>query len=196
MQNHVSKGAKDKKLLMRVFEAVKEAEAKKAAKTHGQRALTVKQRINSKTFLVSAGGTADYWFLALEPKDLNNRDRFRVDAVLTDRTKTFRNENGEDVKVRVLQEVKSDPLPTLTKEEFVKRLKAGETWTLVEFAEAKCQKCGGDGRVGELEHAGGPLLRFGAEDRLRIVEPGVEDAGEDEEHHPRTHGGDDEEERQ
>ena len=88
---------------------------------------------------MSAGGNDEYWFVALKPKDLRNRDRFRTDAVLIDETRTFRTEKGETVSYRVMKEVASEPLPTLTRDEFVKRLKTGETWTLIDFAEQKCR---------------------------------------------------------
>lgn len=143
----VSLGAKNKALLLRVFDAVRKVEEKKNA--GGERSLEVRHRINSTEFLVNAGGTTDYWFMALEPMDLDNRDRFRTDAELTGKTKEFRTESGETVTVRVLKEVKSEPKPAFTKDEFVERLKAGETWSLMDFEERKCLACNGKGMIGE-----------------------------------------------
>ena len=145
----VSQGAKNKALLLRVFNAVRKAEDKK--NVGGERALEVRQRINSTEFLVNAGGATDYWFIALKPRDLDNRDRFRTDAELTGKTKSFRTESGGTITVRVMKEVKSKPLPAFTKDQFVLRLKAGETWNLTDFEEQKCQACNGKGMIGELE---------------------------------------------
>jgi hypothetical protein len=148
----VSQGAKNKALLLRVFDAVRKAEAKK--NPGGARVLEVRQRISSTEFLVNAGGATDYWFIALKPKDLNNRDRLKTDAEFTGNTKSFRTESGETITVRVMKEVKSKPVPAFTKDEFVQRLKAGETWNLTDFEERKCQACNGKGMIGapaELE---------------------------------------------
>lgn len=142
---HVSGGGSDKALLMRVFGAVKKLEEAKRA--GGARTYTVRQRISPIEFLVNSGGEKDYWFIALEGQKWDNRDQIRADTELTDATKTFRDENGETITVRVLKQVKSKPPPEFTKEEFVQRLKDGKTWVLTGFEERKCEQCGGDGRV-------------------------------------------------
>jgi hypothetical protein len=142
---HVSGGGGDKALLMRVFGAVKKME--EAKQTGGSRSYTVRQRISPTEFLVNSGGEKEYWFIALEAQDWDNRDQIRADTELTEATRTFLNESGETVKVRVLKQVKSKPPPEFTKEEFVRRLKDGGTWVLVGFEKRKCEHCGGDGRV-------------------------------------------------
>lgn len=142
---HVSGGGSDKALLMRVFGAVKKMEEAKHA--GGSRRMTVRQRISPTEFLVNMGGHLEYWFIALEGQDWDNRDEIRADYERTEATRTFRNESGETVKVRVLKQVKSKPPPEFTKEEFVRRLKDGKSWVLVDFEKRKCEHCGGDGRV-------------------------------------------------
>jgi hypothetical protein len=142
---HVSGGGANKALLMRVFGAVKKIEEAKQA--GGARTYTVRQRISPIEFLVNSGGEKDYWFIALEGQKWDNRDQIRADTELTDATKTFLNESGETITVRVLKQVKSKPPPEFTKEEFVQRLKDGKTWILQGFEERKCEDCGGDGRV-------------------------------------------------
>lgn len=141
----VSQGASNKALLMRVFAAVQKLEAQKHA--GGSRTLEVRQRMSSTSFVVNAGGNTDYWLIPLEPQDWDNRDRIKVDAEFTGKTKTFRDESGQDVTFRVMKQVKSKPAPEFTKEEFVRRLKDDETWTLVDFEQRKCKTCGGDGMI-------------------------------------------------
>jgi len=145
----VSTAAKNKALLLRVFEAVRKLEEEKRGQ--GKRTLEVRHRVSSTEFLVNAGGATDFWFMALAPKDLDNRDRFRTDAIITEDTKSFRDESGKTITVRVLKEVPPKPVEAFTKDEFVRRLKDGETWTLVEFEERKCKICGGDGMIEKPE---------------------------------------------
>lgn len=142
---HVSGGGDNKALLMRVFAAVKKIEEGKRA--GGSRTYTVRQRISATQFLVNSGGEKDYWFIALEGQKWDSRDRIQVDSELTDATKTFLDENGQTITVRVMKQVKSKPPPEFTKEEFVERLKEGKTWVLERFDKRKCELCGGDGRV-------------------------------------------------
>lgn len=146
----VSQGGRNKALLMRVFDAIKKGEDEKKT-SKDQRALQVRRRISSKTFLVNAGGVTDFWFIALEPRDWTDHDKFKANAVLTEGTKTFKFEGEESKTVRVLKEVAGKPVPLFTKDEFVRRLKEGETWDLREFETQKCETCGGDGFTGEEE---------------------------------------------
>lgn len=142
---HVSAGARNKPLLMKVFAAVQKLEAEKHA--GGSRTLEVRQRMSSTSFVVNAGGSSDYWLIPLEPQDWRNRDRIRIDAEFTGDSKTFRDESGRNVTFRVMKQVPSRPVPALTREEFVRRLKEGEKWTLVHFELRPCPKCGGDGMI-------------------------------------------------
>ena len=142
---HVSAGGDNKALLMRVFGAVKKVEEAKTG--GGSRRYTVRQRISPTEFLVNSGGNEDYWFIALKGEAWDSREQIRADTELTDATRTFLNESGETVKVRVLKQVKSKPPPEFTKEEFVQRLKDGQTWVLVDFEKRKCEHCEGDGKV-------------------------------------------------
>ena len=142
---HVSGGGSDKALLTRVFEAVKKKEEAKHA--GGSRTMTVRQRMSPTEFLVNMGGHKEYWLIAPGGQGWKNREEIRIDYERTDATKTFLNEAGETIKLRILKQVKSKPGPEFTKEEFVRRLKDGKTWFLREFEKRNCEVCGGDGRV-------------------------------------------------
>ena len=142
---HVSAGARNKPLLMKVFAAVQKLEAEKHA--GGSRTFTVKQVISPTSFVINAGGNSDYWLIPLERQEWSNRDRIKIDAEFTGDTKAFRDESGKDISFRVLKQVKSKPAPELTQEEFVQRLKDGETWTLMHFEERKCPDCKGEGMI-------------------------------------------------
>lgn len=142
---HVSAGARNKPLLMKVFAAVQKLEAEKHA--GGSRTFVVKQAISPTAFLVNAGGNSDYWLIPLERQEWSNRERIKIDAEFTGDTKTFRDESGKDISFRVLKQVESKPAPEFTKEEFVERLKDGETWTLMHFEQRTCPNCKGKAMI-------------------------------------------------
>jgi hypothetical protein len=142
---HVRGGGSNKALLMRVFGAVKKLEEAKHA--GGSRTMTVRQRMSPTEFLMNMGGHKEYWFIAIEGQNWKNLEKVRVDYERTGATKTFLNESGEKIELRVLKQVKSKPGPEFTKDEFIRRLKEGGGWLLRDFEKRKCEVCGGDGRV-------------------------------------------------
>jgi hypothetical protein len=47
--------------------------------------------------------------------------------------------------------LRAEAATTLTKEAFVARLKAGETWLLPAFGKKSCFECGGDGKLSAMQ---------------------------------------------
>jgi len=52
---------------------------------------------------------------------------------------------------RIVEQVKPEEVAAYTKEQFVADLKAGRTWTLINFAFIPCHRCLGDGKLGKLD---------------------------------------------
>jgi hypothetical protein len=52
---------------------------------------------------------------------------------------------------RVLEEIEPEAAPQFTKEEFVRLLKSGKTWTLPRFETHSCHRCLGDGKLSKME---------------------------------------------
>ena len=177
----VSKAGKNKEELIRTFEKIQKLEAGNSAKAQNY---SVFQRLDSKKFLVykmewsggsissslgsvgGGGGSASYGsyvpdrsklYCIITKEDKNTVDGEELEKILTIESEEIYEYTaaiGAKQSVRVLKEIKDTELKLMTQEEFVQRLKGGETWTLRRHEEKKCNPCFGAGKLGSLQGGG------------------------------------------
>lgn len=86
-----------------------------------------------------------YFLVLSEPKDYADGDRLKdIFAVDNSKTKSYTNTLEATQTVMVLNEV--TPVD-LSQDEFVEKLKKGESWLLKRFKEKSCTFCFGDGKL-------------------------------------------------
>lgn len=174
----VSKAGKDQARLAEVFQKVAALEA--LAKPAGKN-FEVLRRVDDKQFIVyrkatkfrpvvasgmarigGGGGSAtpttyeetDYttafWLITSSPHNIADGEVLRgVVATITEETKS-----DAGSTYRVLRDTPAVPVAAFTKENFVFRLKAGQTWNLKNFESQKCPTCGGDGKLSAMQKNG------------------------------------------
>jgi hypothetical protein len=167
----VSTGGAEKDRLMAVFEKVRSLELTKNRPARRLSGIEVLQKINNKTFLVYtrkevvtgsvvSGGKVVYltkWetdhdqIYCYKPcAALNVVDDEKIgslDLEVTDESYAYTTSSGAKKTVRILTDRKQEEggEELFSKEEFVARLKGGETWTLKNYSEKNCHSCLGDG---------------------------------------------------
>ncbi len=173
----VSKVGKDKSELIKIFDAVNEL---KEGGDSINRGVKVVYRISSTEFLVypkrwknvTWGGSSNrlgmggntnthrslvvdrtklYFLTTNSPLDLVTGES--SSDIITYETGEIKDKHDNEALagyggVRVLKEAAS--LPAITKEDFVARLKLGESWTLPNYKTVDCRKCMGRGDMGKL----------------------------------------------
>lgn len=177
----VSKASKNKSELLQVFENVQRLEAKKEGKVLNY---YVSQRLGPQKFLVykmkwsggtvtsslgsvgGGGGSYSYGgyvpdrsktYLLETKTDRNVADGEKLTDIISaqsDEIFGYTATTGAKKSVRIIRELKSDEQSLLTKEQFVERLKTGETWLLRGFKKEKCLDCFGDGKLSALQGGG------------------------------------------
>lgn len=183
----VSRVGADKTMLLRVFQAVKDAEETKTKYgKKGRNSFRVMQRLSPTEFLVhqtetyydpnpfararssnrtgAATATASFRagksqvFLLKTQQPLNAVDGEWIRGITVNDTgavHTYTATLGNLKSVRILTE--DAPLNsqhTFTQEEFVDRLRNGETWTLKNFEEEDCRVCFGRGELSTFKGGG------------------------------------------
>lgn len=179
---HVSKAAKDKEKLMRVFSAIQVQDFYDFKKTKEDPrrfrpilGAKLVQKINDREYLViphiyrfgrviPTDGKLQPTFYPLENKSLylyrpgNPLSEVDGESIRnlylksTEQTYSYTNSLGAKATVRVL--VDAEKPEYMTQDEFIKRLKAGETWRLYRFTTAECRACFGDGKKSKLQGGG------------------------------------------
>lgn len=175
----VSKVKSDKKELMRIFAKIGEVEADDNRKGADYQ---VVQRIDAKRFIVNpmtwkyssvasssgsvGGGGGSYstaWqepvpgkVFLLETEDEQNVADGEVlkgiSVVESDEVFEYTTAAGAKASVRILKPEARKAEEPLTREQWIARLKAGETWVLPAFSVADCRDCFGKGKLGSLQN--------------------------------------------
>jgi hypothetical protein len=173
---NVSKAGKNKEELIKVFKSIQDIEM---AKKYAPASFEVLQKLGSKGYLVyktrieyntiassmarmgGGGGSYTtshevaerstiYFLVTLEPKNYVDGEIIKgFFTVKSDATKSYMNTVGATKTVAVLDEVIPQPL---TQDEFVERLKNGDTWLLKNYKKKKCHGCFGKGKLGALKN--------------------------------------------
>ena len=149
----ISKTGKDKTALMAAFNRIRDIErATQERRQPPPLRFEISQKLTDKSFLSYQGYPKKLYYLeTLEPKNVVDDEVLKVRAVLTDKTYSYNTVSGAKKTIRVMQEVKIKQedlvIKELTQDEFVKRLKRGETWRLPKFIPKKCSRCVGKGRI-------------------------------------------------
>ena len=144
----VSKGGKDKKLLTRVFHAVQAIELNGGGE---QVRLRVTQKIAPKEFLVNYG-KGSYWLYTDETYNVVDDEILKLTVKITHETKKHTTVRGASRTVRVMREAEHIPFVNFTQEDFIRRLKEGDSWVLKQFREKRCENCFGDGKLNALKN--------------------------------------------
>ena len=171
----ISKVGADKTELYAAFSAIQKIE--KTKKYGNPTSFQVFQKLNDKGFLVhktatryrtiasglsSVGGGGGayttssevtdysklYYLATIKPQNLADGDRIKsIWIINTSKTKSYTDTKGSKRTVRILHEI----IPVdLSQQDFIKRLKGGESWVLKQFRVNKCHKCFGDGKLSAL----------------------------------------------
>lgn len=144
----VSKGGADPAMLQKVFVCVADKEQSKTVKPMD---FLVSSRIDARTFLVHRKAGSPFGprpditttYVLVADKDMNVADGESITGVRALLTEEIREVDGSKLRV-----MKIDPeAARLSREGFVTRLKAGEQWTLSNFATESCRKCDGKGKI-------------------------------------------------
>jgi DnaJ-class molecular chaperone len=144
----VSKGGKDKKLLMSVFHAVQAIELKGEDE---EVRLLVTQKIAPKELLVKYRGSS-YWLYTDETYNIVDDEVLKLKVTITNETKKYTTVLGASKTIRVMREAKLTPFLTFTQKDFVRRLKKGDSWVLKQFQEKSCANCFGNGKLSALKN--------------------------------------------
>ena len=173
---HVSKVGKDKKELHKAFSLIQKME--KTEKYGRPISFEVLQKLDDKGFLsyktrtvsrvigsglssVGGGGgsyvtssevtdrSKIYYLVTLKPKSIADGDKLEsIWIIETTKMKSYTDTRGAKRTVRIMEEV----VPVdLSQQDFVKRLKSGESWLLKGFSKKRCKNCFGDGELGAMK---------------------------------------------
>jgi len=114
----------------------------------------VQQRISLRDFLVykmtwsgyaiKTKGSILFWLKTKQDHDVADNEKLtNIEAAPTGKTREYTSVHGANVTVRELEE--ADAKPDFSKEDFLKALKQGKTWTLNRFSKVRCFQCNGSG---------------------------------------------------
>lgn len=150
----VSTGGKDRAQLERVFQAVVAKE-----KPAEERALSfeVTLKISATEYLVwrrveklyGLQTSYDQCFFLKLTEPLEKADGEMIEGIHAKETAATKKIGVGTY--RVIEQFEPEAAPAYTKEQFVADLKAGRTWTLINFASIPCHRCLGDGKLSKME---------------------------------------------
>jgi hypothetical protein len=161
----VSKVGKDKSRLLSIFSDVQKYEAGGDAPSEKFHVL---QRLSPKYLLVHpmcwrysvASGSAyqvpnrdkTYGLVTSNPKNVVDGETVEVNASEeTDEIYEYTSTSGAKRSVRIIKEQGKQDKKVLAKDEFVKKLREGETWLLPGGIQQKCGDCFGDGELSSMQ---------------------------------------------
>ena len=91
-----------------------------------------------------------YYLVTLKANDIADGERLKSICVIeTSKMKSYTDTRGAKRTVRILEEI--TPVD-LSQQDFVKRLKGGESWVLKRFREKRCKNCFGDGKLNAMKN--------------------------------------------
>lgn len=150
----ISKVGKDKSTLLKYFSVIEEKE-NKARKPHSL-LLEVAQKQDDKNYHVylyniHTRSQTRYLLKLLDSKSYADNEKIIVYAKSVEGTSEYRTITGANANIRILQEFIPEQPILFSQEEFVKRLKDGETWDLKGALNVPCAPCFGDGKKSNLQ---------------------------------------------
>ncbi|HAV11944.1 MAG TPA: hypothetical protein DCX06_00400, partial [Opitutae bacterium] len=109
-----------------------------------------RQARNSSIHLRVDETTLYYLSLQAPVNAIGGESVFNLDDEFTSDIHTYTNALGALNSVRVYREMPAQPA-TMTKEEFVAKLKDGKEWRIAYYKKATCFTCGGSGKQSKIQ---------------------------------------------